>query len=116
MAQFNYKRRYTRKMKREDIKEGVIIQHFKRTLMTEEEIEANPAAYLYRVLGIARHTETGADLVVYRHLGTDETWARPIESFLSQVDREKYPDARQKHRFKVFSETAETDEKKAFEG
>ena len=47
--------------------------------------------------------------MVYRHLGTDETWARPIENFLSQVDREKYPDARQKHRFEVFEELTDSD-------
>ena len=38
-------------------------------------------------------------VVVYRNLHDMSLWVRPIEMFLSEVDKEKYPDAIQKYRF-----------------
>ena len=54
------------------------------------------------VVGIARHTETEELTVVYDHNGT--IWNRPLEMFMSEVDREKYPDAKQKYRFELVEE------------
>jgi hypothetical protein len=41
---------------------------------------------LYEVLGVARHSETEEELVVYRPLyGAGGLWARPKKMFLEQV-------------------------------
>ncbi len=60
---------------------------------------------LYRVEGVATHSETLEEYVVYRKLYDDHSlWIRPKEMFLSPVDKEKYPDAMQEYRFEEVSE------------
>ena len=57
---------------------------------------------MYIVLCIAHHTETDEKFVIYRRLDDPncETYcARPLDMFLSPVDKEKYPDAPQNYRF-----------------
>jgi len=57
-----------------DIKPG-IYEHFKGTKM--------------KVIGVAKHSETLEDFVVYDHLGTDnrsELWVRPLVMFLEEVE------------------------------
>ena len=51
------------------------------------------------VIGISRHTETEEVTVVYDYEG--KIWNRPIDMFLSEVDHEKYPNAKQKYRFEL---------------
>ena len=78
-----------------DIYVGDIVQHFKR-----EWVSSDTSEYLYKVLAFAQHTETGERLVIYQALYAPfKVCARPYDMFMSEVDREKYPDIRQKYRF-----------------
>lgn len=97
-------------MEREIFKPNTIVKHFKRETLSSSDLEKNPTAYLYEIIGTAKHTEDGSELMIYKPLyktdcivGVDYA-ARPIEMFMSEVDHEKYPDIKQKYRFEKFEE------------
>lgn len=84
-----------------DIRVGDIVRHFKR-----EWVSADTSEYLYKVLAFAWHTETGERLVIYQALYAPfKICARPYAMFMSEVDREKYPDIRQHYRFEKVQES-----------
>ena len=54
-------------MTEKDLIPGTVVQHFKRGMLTED-MRAGSTQYLYEILGVAHHTETGEQLVIYRAL------------------------------------------------
>ncbi len=68
-----------------ELKIGDLYRHFKGTL--------------YRVIALARHTETDEELVVYQAAEGGTVYARPKAMFLSPIDKEKYPDVKATYRF-----------------
>ena len=82
-----------------DIHAGDIVQHFKR-----EWVSPDTSEYLYKVLAVAHHTENGEKLMIYQALYAPfKICARPYDMFMSEVDREKYPDIKQKYRFEKYT-------------
>lgn len=85
-------------MTEKDLTTGRIVQHFKRGMLPPQQ-RAESLQYLYEIIGVADHTESGERLVVYKALYNGRLYARPLEMFLSETDTQKYPDAAQKYRF-----------------
>lgn len=83
------------------LNEGDVVKHFKR----DEVKDAGTSNYLYRILNMnVQHTETEEMMVVYQALYAPyQVYCRPQEMFLSEVDRNKYPDVKQKYRLEKYN-------------
>lgn len=60
---------------------------------------------LYQIRCLAKHSETREPMVVYQAMyGTFEIYVRPLSMFMEEVDREKYPDVKQRYRFELLQD------------
>ena len=86
-------------------KPGDIVKHFKREMQGTDDLAKIPNIYLYEIVGVATHSETRDELVIYKALydkdqrGNYKLYARPLDMFISEVDHKKYPKVKQKYRF-----------------
>ena len=71
-------------MKRK-VKENETYKHFK--------------GHTYRIITIAKDSNDLKEKVVYQNVDTKEIWVRDYSEFISKVDKEKYPNVKQKYRF-----------------
>lgn len=91
------------KMRRQKPAAGEFYRHFK--------------GQLYQVKMIAKDSSSLKETVVYQAMYAPfDCWVRDLEEFTSEVDKEKYPEAKQSWRFEkvVFEEEGKEQEKQFF--
>lgn len=77
-----------------------------RQIPKPHEVYRHFKGYYYEIMAVGHHSETKEPMVVYFDiLGVnstiDDPCIRPLSMFMSEVDRDKYPDADQKYRFEL---------------
>lgn len=84
------------------LKTGDVVSHFKREYV--EDASTN-LKHVYKILCMdAIDTRTDEKVVVYQGLYPPyAVFTRPLEEFLSEVDKSKYPDVKQAYRMELYS-------------
>ena len=60
---------------------------------------------IYQIRCLAKHSETGEMMVVYQAMyDTFQIYVRPLDMFMAEVDRAKYPDVKQRYRFELLQD------------
>lgn len=55
--------------------------------------------HIYKIIAIAKDSDNLKEKIVYQNIDTKEVWVRDYDEFISKVDKEKYPNIKQKYRF-----------------
>lgn len=86
-------------MERQNISAGDIYRHFRGNL--------------YQIVTIGKHAESLEEYVVYQALyGEFQVYVRSLQDFFSVLDKEKYPEAQQNHRFEKVEKNKEFSKEK----
>lgn len=80
-------------------------QVIERPIPKSDEIYLHFKNNKYKIIAVSEHTETGEKMVTYRALyGEYKDYTRPLKMFMSEVDKKKYPQIKQKYRFELIKE------------
>ena len=75
-----------------------IVKHFKREALAPH--DPSSLLYYYKIIGDGFYTETNELVIIYEALYWPyQKYVRPYDMFMSEVDKEKYPEIKQKYRF-----------------
>ena len=86
---------------------GDFVKHFKRETLN---VLPDESDYVYQIIELdAKNADNPKeDLTIYRALyGNRQVWIRKKSEFLSEVDKKKYQDIKQKYRFEKLSREEE---------
>lgn len=73
-----------------------------------QEIYRHFKGNLYQIRCLARNSETMEWMVVYQAMyDTFEIYVRPLSMFMDEVDRNKYPDCKQRFRFELLEDLSD---------
>ena len=88
-------------MKNRNIEIGEFYIHFKYEINTDLSIRITQ--YMYKIINIAINASDNVNnvdtFVIYKNIASGKVYARDIKEFLSVVDKNKYPNIKQKYRF-----------------
>ena len=84
-------------------------RHYMREIPKPFEKYRHFKGMLYQILNLAKDSETMDDVVVYQALyGNYQIYVRPLEMFMSEVDKNKYPEVQATYRFEKVTDSTAT--------
>lgn len=81
-------------MNEREVLENQYYLHFKH------ELDERMLNHIYKIICIGYHSETKEKMVVYKNIYSGKICIRAYDMFISDVDKTKYPNIKQKERFK----------------